>query len=166
MTRLLEGGEDGTGKRFAVAVARFNERVCERLLRGAIDALRRAGVADRDIAVARVPGAFELPLACRWLAGSGRYDGIVALGAVIRGETSHYDYVCSEAARGILDASVETSVPIGFGVLTCENLEQALARSGGAAGNKGAEAAIAAVEMVGLRSAVATAPRADGAAPS
>lgn len=138
--------------RFAIAVARFNDVVTERLLEGAVDAFRRHGLSGDDaVAVVRVPGAFELPLTCRWLAETGRYDGIVALGAVIRGGTDHYTWVSSEAARGLMDVGLASSTPVVFGVLTCDTLEQALDRAGGAAGNKGTEAAVCALEMAQLR---------------
>jgi 6,7-dimethyl-8-ribityllumazine synthase len=136
----------------AVAIGRFNEAVTERLLEGCLSALRRAGVEDGAITVAWVPGAFELPFACRLLAGSGRFEAVVALGAVVRGATPHFDYVCSEAARGILEVGLATAVPVSFGVLTCDTLEQALERSDSEAGsNKGADAAMAALEMAVLK---------------
>jgi 6,7-dimethyl-8-ribityllumazine synthase len=140
--------KDGQGARVGIAVSRFNEVVTDRLLRGAREALEELGVAEPR--VVRVPGAFELPLACRWLAESGTVDAIVALGAVVRGGTPHFEHVCTQAARGILDTSLATGVPVGFGVLTCDTLEQALERAGGAAGNKGVDAARAALEMLGL----------------
>jgi 6,7-dimethyl-8-ribityllumazine synthase len=154
MAREIKGAVSGANRRVAIAVGRFNQLVSERLLSGAVDALTRYGVRADDIQVVWVPGSYELPLACRWLAESGRFDAVLALGAVIRGATSHYDHVCAQAARGILDASLATSVPIAFGVLTCDTLEQALERAGGKAGNKGADAAAAALEMVALRGAL------------
>jgi 6,7-dimethyl-8-ribityllumazine synthase len=140
----------GHGRRIAVLVSRFNEGITERLERGATDALMRAGVADADLDVIRVPGAWELPGAARAALATERYDGIVALGAVIRGETPHFDYVASAAARGLASAAADYDVPIGFGVLTCDTLAQAEARAGGAHGNKGADAALAALEMIDL----------------
>jgi 6,7-dimethyl-8-ribityllumazine synthase len=137
----------GNGLRFAIVAARFNDLVTDRLVAGAADTLRRHGVAADDITLVRVPGAFELPLACRLVAESGRYDAVLALGAVVRGSTPHFDYVCSQTARGVLDASVANHLPVSFGVLTCDTMEQALDRAGGKAGNKGAEAALAALEM-------------------
>lgn len=150
MPKSIDGQLHGAGFRFAIVVARFNDLVTERLLDGAVDTLTRHGVADDDITVIRVPGAFELPLTSRWCAESGDYDAVVALGAVIRGATSHYDYVCGQAARGLLDASTVSGKPVGFGLLTCETLDQALERAGSKAGNKGAEAAMATLEMVDL----------------
>ncbi|MEM7200325.1 MAG: 6,7-dimethyl-8-ribityllumazine synthase [Planctomycetota bacterium] len=154
MVREIKGTISGAGRRVAIAVARFNELVSERLLQGATDALQRHGTAADDITVVRVPGSFELPLTCRWLADSGRHDAVLALGAVIRGATPHFDYVCGQAARGTLDAAVASSIPVIFGVLTCDTMDQALDRAGGKAGNKGAEAAVAALEMVALKGAL------------
>jgi 6,7-dimethyl-8-ribityllumazine synthase len=142
------GAPDGRGRRLAVLVSRFNEGITQRLEDGALDALLRAGVADADIDVIRVPGAWELPLAARAALASERYDALVAVGAVIRGETPHFDYVAEAAARGLAAASAEYETPIGFGVLTCDTVAQAEARAGGAHGNKGADAARAALEMV------------------
>ena len=141
---------DVAGARIGIVAARFNDAVVSRLLEAALDTLTRHGL-DRDrIPVVRVPGAFELPLAARWLARRGDTDGVVALGAVIRGETPHFDHVCTEAARGVQAASVQTGVPVIFGVLTCDDRAQADARAGGDHGNKGGEAALAALEMVSL----------------
>jgi 6,7-dimethyl-8-ribityllumazine synthase len=139
-----------TGARFAIAAARFNELIVDRLVEGAVDALRRHGVADGDISIAKVPGAFELPLLCQRLAASGKVDAVIALGAVIRGATPHFDYVCSSAASGCTSASTGTGVPVVFGVLTTDTIEQATERAGTKAGNKGADAAVAAIEMVSL----------------
>jgi 6,7-dimethyl-8-ribityllumazine synthase len=160
MSKVIEGDLSGKGRRVAIAASRFNELVTRRLVEGAIGMLARHGVAGEDVTTAWVPGAFELPLACRWLAQSGRFDAVIAVGAVIRGDTPHFDHVCEQAARGIADAGVATDLPVVFGVLTCDSLEQALERAGGKAGNKGAEAATAALEMIGLRRAIAGAPRA------
>jgi 6,7-dimethyl-8-ribityllumazine synthase len=147
---LLEGTLAGTGLRIGIAVARFNDLVTTRLLEGALGALRRQGVAEGDITVAWTPGAFELPLVASRLAASGRYDAVIALGCVIRGATTHYDYVCAQAAQGAARASQESGLPVIFGVLTTETLEQAQDRAGGKAGNKGADAALAAIEMANL----------------
>jgi 6,7-dimethyl-8-ribityllumazine synthase len=135
--------------RFAIAVGRFYEDLADRLERGARDAFGEAGVEDVDTFA--VPGAFELPLAAQYLAASGRYDGVACLGAVIRGETDHYDYVCAEAARGIQDVQLRTGVPCAFGVLTVENMDQALARAGGDKRDQGRHAAEAVLAMTGLR---------------
>ncbi len=151
MVGVIKGDLSGAGRRFGIAVARFNELICSKLLDGAVDALTRHGVNEDDITVVWVPGAFELPQTCRWLAESGKVDGVIALGAVIRGATGHYDHVCNQAARGVLDAGVSTSVPVAFGVLTCDTLDQALERAGSKAGNKGADAALAALEMAAVR---------------
>jgi 6,7-dimethyl-8-ribityllumazine synthase len=147
---ILEGSSHGAGRRVAVVVARFNDEVTERLLEGALAALRGAGVRDEDVRVVRVPGAFELPFAAQRLAQSGAWDAVVALGAVIRGETGHYDYVCAAAQQGLLRVGLETGVPVSFGVLTCDTDAQAAERAGGAHGNKGADAALAALEMADL----------------
>lgn len=148
--RPKERALDGTGRHFAVVASRFNAEVVDRLLAGACAALERHGV-DRDrIEVVRVPGAWEIPLALESLARSERFDGLVALGAVIRGETAHFEYVAGECSRGVMDVALRHELPIGFGVLACETLEQALARAGGAAGDKGEEAALAALEMIGV----------------
>jgi 6,7-dimethyl-8-ribityllumazine synthase len=141
---------EGHGRRIAVLVSRFNASITDRLERGATDALLRAGVADADLDVIRVPGAWELPTAARAALATERYDGIVALGAVIRGETPHFDYVAGAAAEGLAAASADYDVPIGFGVLTCDTLAQAEARAGGTHGNKGADAALATLEMLDL----------------
>ncbi len=142
---------DTAGARVGIVAARFNDGVVSRLLEGALETLSRYGFDREEILVVRVPGAFELPLAARWIAGRGDRDAVVALGAVIRGDTPHFDYVCAEAARGIQAASVETGIPVIFGVLTCDDPAQADARAGGEHGNKGSEAALAALEMVSLQ---------------
>lgn len=151
MVKVCSGSLAGRGKRVAIAVARFNEVVTERLLAGATGALTAAGVASDDIVVCWVPGAFELPLACRWLAGSGRFDAVVMLGAVVRGGTDHYEYVCRGVTDGAMRVELDLGIPLGFGVLTCAEMEQALARAGGDAGNKGADAAMAALAMADLK---------------
>lgn len=144
------GKPTGAGRRVAVLASRFNESVTQPLVDGALDALTRHGVAFDDIDVVWVPGAWELPAAARVLLASERYDALVALGAVIRGETPHFDYVAGEAARGLARASAEFDVPVGFGLLTCDTMAQAEARAGGAHGNKGWDAALAALEMADL----------------
>jgi len=144
------GRVDGTGMRIAIACARFNELVTDRLLSGALDALGRHGVDSGSVSVAWVPGAFELPLVAQHLASSGEYDAVVCLGAVIRGATSHYDQVANNAATGTLRAGMGTGVPVIFGVLTTDSLEQALERAGAKNGNRGADAAVSAIEMVDL----------------
>ena len=145
-----EGSLEGRGRRVAVAVSRFNEVVTGPLLDGALVALRRHGLTDQDIDVAWVPGAFELPLAAQRLAASDRFDAVVCLGAVIRGETAHFDLVAQQCAAGIRQAAVDTGVPCAFGVLATDTLEQALDRAGGKHGNKGWEAAVTALEMAAL----------------
>jgi 6,7-dimethyl-8-ribityllumazine synthase len=141
---------DAAGLRFALVVSRFNSLITERLLAGAIEALRRSGAAKEDVEVVYVPGAFELPLAAKKFAARGEYDALMAIGCVIRGETSHYDYVCSETARVVQLAQMDTGVPIMFCVLTCDTQEQAMARAGGEHGNKGFDSGLAAVEMARL----------------
>lgn len=142
---------DSTGMKFALIVARFNAFITERLLSGATDALRRTGAAAADIEIVRVPGAFELPAAAKMLAESGKYSALVAIGCVIRGDTAHYDVIVNEMTRGIGEVTQTTGVPVGFGVLTCETLEQAIDRAGLKMGNKGFEAALAAVELAALK---------------
>ncbi|MBP8301080.1 MAG: 6,7-dimethyl-8-ribityllumazine synthase [Planctomycetes bacterium] len=154
MVKVCSGSLTGRGKRVGIAVARFNEMVTERLLAGATKALLEAGVADEDIAVCWVPGAFELPITCRWLAESGRFDALVMLGAVVRGGTDHYEYVCTGVTEGAVRVSLDHGIPLGFGLLTCAEMEQALSRAGGADGNKGADAAMAALAMADLRSQI------------
>jgi len=146
----IEGELSAEGLRFGIIVSRFNSFITERLLAAAVDALERAGAASADVDVARVPGAFELPLLAKKMALAGRYDALIAIGCVLRGATSHYDYVCSETARGLQLAQMDTGVPVMFCVLTCDTLEQAIDRAGLKSGNKGFEAAIAAIEMVSL----------------
>lgn len=147
----IEGDLNARGMRFGVVVSRWNSFITERLLQGALDALRRSGARTEDITVVRVPGAFEIPAQSRTLARSGKYDAIVTLGCLIRGETTHYEHISTEVTRGIGQSAQETGVPHTYGVLTCENLEQALDRAGLKAGNKGFEAGISAVEMVSLQ---------------
>ncbi|HJP41613.1 MAG TPA: 6,7-dimethyl-8-ribityllumazine synthase [Dehalococcoidia bacterium] len=147
----LKGELDGSGLQICIVVARWNNFITDRLLEGALSALGECGVADSDIKVAQVPGSFEVPLGAAWAARSGKFDAVIALGAVIRGETAHFEYVAGGAAGGIQQISLETNVPISFGVLTVETKEQALARVGGSEGHKGDEAARAAIEMAYLR---------------
>jgi 6,7-dimethyl-8-ribityllumazine synthase len=150
----LEGELKADGKRFAIVVSRFNAFITERLLQGALDALRRTGARNEDIEIMRVPGSFELPSAARMLAESGKYDALICLGCLLRGETSHYDVIVNECARGIGQSAQDTGVPHAFGVLTCDTLEQAIDRAGLKMGNKGLEAALAAVEMASLKTVV------------
>ena len=155
------GTPAGDARRVAVVASRFNQRIVERLVDGALDALVRHGVAADDVDIIWVPGAWELPLAARRLLASERYDALVAVGAVIRGDTPHFEYVAGEASRGLATASTDFETPIGFGVLTCDNGEQAEARAGGAHGNKGWDAALAALEMADLFDRLDTANAAD-----
>lgn len=146
----IEGNLNASGKKFAIVASRFNELIVEKLSSGAQDALVRHGAAESDVDTVYVPGAFEIPAAALALAKSGKYDGIVCVGAVIRGATTHYDYVCSAATNGIAHVTLTTGVPCAFGVITTENLEQAFERAGSKAGNKGYESAVAVIEMVNL----------------
>jgi len=148
--RELQGELTAAGFRFAIVVSRFNAFITERLLNGAVDALTRAGAKAAGIDVVRVPGALEIPLAAKHLAETGRYDAIVCLGAVIRGETPHFEYVCAESSCGVAKSSLHTGIPMSYGILTVENLEQAVDRAGLKSGNKGFEAAMSAVEMANL----------------
>ncbi|MCR5755370.1 MAG: 6,7-dimethyl-8-ribityllumazine synthase [Acetatifactor sp.] len=148
--RTFEGKLVAENMKVAVVAARFNEFITAKLLSGAMDGLIRHGVEEEDVHVAWVPGAFEIPLAAAKMAKSGKYDAVICLGAVIRGATSHYDYVCNEVSKGIANVSVECGVPIMFGVLTTDNIEQAVERAGTKAGNKGYDCAVGAIEMVNL----------------
>jgi 6,7-dimethyl-8-ribityllumazine synthase len=148
--KTIEGAFDGRGLKIAIAVARFNSFITERLLDGAIDGLARHGVAGDDITVVKTPGSWELPLVVKTLAESKQYDGIICLGAVIRGDTPHFDYVAGEAAKGIGQAMMQTGVPVAFGVLTTNTLEQAIDRAGAKSGNKGFDAAATVIEMAGV----------------
>jgi 6,7-dimethyl-8-ribityllumazine synthase len=150
MPKFFEGKLQAEGKKFGIVIARFNSFIAERLLEGALDTLMRSGVNDGDIEVARVPGAFEIPLVAQKMVKSGRYDAVICLGAVIRGSTPHFDFVANEATKGIAQASMESGVPIIFGVLTTDSIEQAIERAGSKAGNKGSECAVTAIEMVNL----------------
>jgi 6,7-dimethyl-8-ribityllumazine synthase len=154
----VEGELSAKGRRFGIVVSRFNTFITERLLQGALDGLRRTGARAQDIVVMRVPGSFELPVAARMMAQTGKYDAIVAIGCLLRGDTAHYDVIVNECARGIGQSAQETGVPHAFGVLTCDTLEQAIDRAGLKMGNKGFEAALAAVEMVNVKRAVSSQP--------
>jgi 6,7-dimethyl-8-ribityllumazine synthase len=147
---MIEGELLARDLRFVVVAARFNDFVVESLLRGALDALKRHGAAEKQIEVVRVPGAFDIPLVVRKLALSRRFDAVIALGAVVRGQTAHFDYVAGECASGLSRIALESGVPVAFGVLTTDTMEQAVDRAGGKAGNKGADAALAAIEMANL----------------
>lgn len=149
-TTEIEGQLQVRGARFALLVGRFNSFVVESLLSGAIDCLKRHGAAEQDLTIVRVPGAFEMPLVAKKLAASKKYDAIVALGAVIRGGTPHFEYVAGECTKGLASVGMEFNLPIAFGVLTVDNIEQAIERAGTKAGNKGVEAAMSAIEMVDL----------------
>jgi 6,7-dimethyl-8-ribityllumazine synthase len=146
----INGELTASGLRFGIVVSRFNTFITERLLTAAVDALERAGAASENVDVVRVPGAFELPLAAKKLAATRRYDALIAIGCILRGETAHYDYVCSETSRGLQLAQMDTGLPIIFCVLTCDTLEQAIDRAGLKGGNKGFEAGLAAIEMAHL----------------
>ena len=150
MANILEGNLTAEGLKFGIVVARFNEFSTTKLLGGALDTLHRHGAKDEDVDAAWVPGAFEIPLAAKKMAESGKYDAVICLGAVIRGSTSHYDYVCNEVSKGVAQVGMSTGVPTIFGVVTTENIEQAIERAGTKAGNKGADGAMAAMEMANL----------------
>jgi 6,7-dimethyl-8-ribityllumazine synthase len=149
-TDEIRGELSAAGLRFGIVVSRFNSFITERLLRGVLDALERAGAGAKQMDVVRVPGSFEIPLAAKQLAGSGKYDAVIAIGCILRGETSHFEYISSEVARGVQLAQMDTGVPVIFCVLTCDTLEQAIDRAGLKSGNKGFEAGIAALEMATL----------------
>ena len=150
MPRYIEGRLKGDGKKVAIVVGRFNEFITGRLLDGALDGLARTGVADEDISVVRVPGSFEIPLAAKRLAASGSYDAVICVGAVIRGETPHYEHVAREVTKGIAQISLELDVPVVYGMLITDTIEQAVERAGTKSGNKGFDAALTAVEMASL----------------
>jgi len=152
--RALEGSLSALGMRFGIVVSRYNAFITERLLLSAVDGLLRSGASKKDIDLVRVPGAFEIPLAARTLAETKKYDAIICLGCLVRGDTAHYDVIVNEVTRGIGQSAQETGVPHAFGVLTCENLQQAIDRAGLKMGNKGFEAALAAVEMSSLKQAI------------
>ena len=150
MSQVIKGKLDASGLKFAVVVARFNSFITDRLLAGALDALDRSGAKSADIEVVKVPGSWELPVVVRELARQKRHDAIICLGAVIRGDTPHFDYVAGEAVKGIGHVAAESGVPVAFGLLTCNTLEQAIDRAGAKSGNKGFDAAMAAIEMASL----------------
>ena len=150
MKKIIEGNLIGTGLRIAIVVSRFNEFITSRLLSGAEDSLKRHGVEEDNVTVAWVPGAFEIPLMAKKLADSGKYDAVIALGTVIRGATPHFDYVNSEVAKGVANTALQSGIPVIFGVLTTDTIEQAIERAGTKAGNKGWEAAAGAIEMANL----------------
>ncbi|NTW06529.1 MAG: 6,7-dimethyl-8-ribityllumazine synthase [Syntrophaceae bacterium] len=150
MPKLIEGNIVAKGMKFGIVSSRFNDFICGRLIEGAIDALTRAGADEKDIVICKVPGAFELPLAAKKMAKSNRFDAIICLGAVIRGATPHFEYISAEVSKGIASVGLETEIPVVFGVLTTDNIEQAIERAGTKSGNKGADAAMSAIEMVDL----------------
>ena len=148
--KTFEGNLIGTGSKFGIIVGRFNEFIGGKLLEGALDALKRHGVDEENVSVAWVPGSFEIPLIAQKMASSGKYDAVICLGAVIKGSTDHYDYVCAEVSKGIAQVSLNSGIPVMFGVLTTDNIEQAIERAGTKAGNKGYDVAVSAIEMVNL----------------
>ncbi len=150
MPRVLEGQLSAEGIRFGIIVSRFNDFISSRLVEGAMDALLRHGATEEQVSVIKVPGAFEIPLTAKKLAESGRYDAVICLGAVIRGSTPHFDYIAAEVSKGIASVALESRIPVTFGVLTTDNLEQAIERAGSKSGNKGYDVAMAAIEMVNL----------------
>ena len=155
MVKILEGQLIAKGKRFGIVVSRFNDFITEKLLGGALDALMRTGAKENDIQIIKVPGAFEIPLAAKKAARTGRYDAVICLGAVIRGATPHFDYVCAEVSKGVAQVGLDCDLPVIFGVLTTDTVEQAIDRAGTKSGNKGWHAAMAAVEMANLMGTVA-----------
>lgn len=152
MPKTIEGNLIATGLKFALVVSRFNDFMTEKLVNGAIDVLRRHGTEEKFISVVYVPGAFEIPVVAKRLAQSGKYNAVICLGAVVRGETPHFDYISNEVTKGVAQVALESEIPVTFGVLTCDSIEQAIERSGAKAGNKGADAALAAIELVNLLS--------------
>lgn len=152
---IIEGMLTGKDRKFAIVVSRFNDFITSKLVDGALDCLLRHEVKDDDITLVKVPGAFEIPLAAQKLAESGKYDGVICLGAVIRGATTHYDYVCNEVSKGIAKITLDTGLPVGFGIVTTENIEQAIERAGTKSGNKGYDTAMSVLEMVDLFSTMA-----------
>ena len=153
--KMIEGRLTGKDRKFAIVVSRFNDFITSKLVDGALDCLLRHEVKDDDITLVKVPGAFEIPLAAQKLAESGSYDGVICLGAVIRGATTHYDYVCNEVSKGIAKITLDTGLPVGFGIVTTENIEQAIERAGTKSGNKGYDTAMSVLEMVDLFSTMA-----------
>ncbi|MDZ7580900.1 MAG: 6,7-dimethyl-8-ribityllumazine synthase [Deltaproteobacteria bacterium] len=154
MVKILEGQLIAEGKRFGIVVSRFNDFITEKLLGGALDALIRTGAKEADIQIMKVPGAFEIPLAAKKAVQSNRYDAVICLGAVIRGATPHFDYVCAEVSKGVAQVGLDSGVPVIFGVLTTDTVEQAIERAGTKSGNKGWQAAMSAVEMANLMGTV------------
>lgn len=154
MPQIIEANLNAKGKKFGIVAARFNDFIVDKLVSGALDALIRSGAQDEDIAIVKVPGAFEIPLAAAKLAALKKYDAIICLGAVIRGATTHYDYVCAEVSKGIASVSLEAKVPVMFGILTTETIEQAIERAGTKSGNKGFDVAVGAIEMANLCAAM------------
>lgn len=150
MPKIIEAGLKADGKKFGIIASRFNDFITTKLVDGALDALTRSGANDQDITLVKVPGAFEIPLAAQKMVKAGNYDAIICLGAVIRGATTHYDYVCAEVSKGIAAVSLESNVPVMFGILTTETIEQAIERAGTKSGNKGFDVALGAVEMANL----------------
>jgi len=150
MPKMIEGKINAKGMRFGLVASRFNDFICSRLIDGAVDALSRSGADAKDIEIVKVPGAFEIPLAAKKMAKSGRYDAVICLGAVIRGATPHFEYISAEVSKGIAAVGLETEIPVIFGVITTDSLEQAIERAGSKSGNKGWDAALAAIEMVDL----------------
>jgi len=150
MPKIVEGKIVAKGMKFAIVASRFNDFICGRLIDGAVDALIRAGADDKDILICKVPGAFELPLIAKKLAKTGKFDAVICLGAVIRGATPHFEYISAEVSKGIAAVGLETEIPIAFGVLTTDTIEQAIERAGSKAGNKGWDAAMSAIEMIDL----------------
>ena len=147
MPKVIEGKLDAKGLRFGIVVGRFNDFIGARLLEGCLDALMRHGAEEADLTVVKVPGSFEIPLAAKAMAKSKKFDAVIALGAVIRGSTPHFDYIAAEASKGIANVMLETGVPVAFGIITTDNIEQAIERAGAKSGNKGASAALVAIEM-------------------
>jgi len=154
MPNIIEAGLVAKGKRFGIIVSRFNDFITDRLVGGAVDALTRSGAEDTDIDIVKVPGAFEIPMVAQSMAKRGKYHAVVCLGAVIRGATSHYDYVCAEASKVIAQVGMETQIPVIFGIVTTDTIEQAVERAGTKAGNKGWSAAVSAIEMANLMEVV------------
>ena len=156
MAKIIEAGLQAKGKKFGIIVSRFNDFITGKLVDGALDALIRSGTKDDDITILKVPGAFEIPLAAKMMAENGKYDAIICIGAVIRGATTHYDYVCAEVSKGIASVSLDTGIPVMFGILTTETIEQAIERAGTKAGNKGFDVALGAIEMANLSESLKT----------
>ena len=150
MAKIFEGSLKGDGLRMGIAVSRFNNFITDKLLQGAMDALERNGVKKDDVDVVKTPGSFELPLAAKGMAKSGKYDALICLGAVIKGDTPHFEYIAAEVAKGLASVSLDASIPVSFGVLTTENIEQAIERAGSKSGNKGFDAALSAIEMANV----------------